>query len=160
MLPVEPTSGVGFGEVQGGHVSQRLKLSNAVVAERYNRDRKRKRGKGRKKVVGLVLLAAAHASCAIRGQNHQCHVSYGISEISYFETRIFLEDSRPTAAQHQRQTLQGQQHQHQHQQHRLCTYCAALLPSLVNLLFPVNRCCRLTVAQPPRRRRRISSERG
>ena len=38
---LQPTSDVGFGEVQGGHVSQRLKLSNAVVAERYNRDRKR-----------------------------------------------------------------------------------------------------------------------
>lgn len=88
MLPVEPTSDVGFGEVQGGHVSQRLKLSNAVVAERYNRDRKRKRGKG-KKVVGLVLLAAAHASCAIRGQNHQCHVSYGIREIGLQRDIVF-----------------------------------------------------------------------
>ena len=82
MLPV------GFGEVQGGHVSQRLKLSNAVVAKRYDRDRKRKRGKG-KKVVGLVLLAAAHASCAIRGQNHQCHVSYGIREIGLQRDIVF-----------------------------------------------------------------------
>lgn len=150
-------------------------VQRAVVAERYNRDRKRERRGGKaKSMLGFVLLAAAYASCAIRGQTVQylsrmASEKLGCSEISYSETRIFLEESRPTAEEGNTTpttdttTTRPNTNTNTHT-HTLCNYCAAL-PSLVVFLFPVNRCCRLTVVNPTLqhphgKRRRISSERG
>jgi hypothetical protein len=88
MLPAEPTSDVGFGEVQGGHVSQRLKLSNAVVAERYNRDRERERGKGKKSCWACSVGCRTRKLCD-SWTNHQCHVLYGIREIGLQRDIVF-----------------------------------------------------------------------